>query len=115
VTAARNLKTSRSTPGQTDEAGFAEIVELIASSREHAFQAVNTVLIDLYWKVGEIISARISNMESQLMEDGSFGMNTTNCGLRKSRSRSRSIPKITRTIPPSLMTSSFEWRGHDPG
>jgi predicted nuclease of restriction endonuclease-like (RecB) superfamily len=63
VTAARNLKTSRSTPGQTDEAGFAEIVELIASSREHAFQAVNTVLIDLYWKVGEIISHKIEAAE----------------------------------------------------
>ena len=63
MTAARNLKTSRSTPGQTDEAGFAEIVELIASSQEHAFRAVNTVLIDLYWKVGEIISRKIEAAE----------------------------------------------------
>jgi predicted nuclease of restriction endonuclease-like (RecB) superfamily len=63
MTAARNLKTSRSTPGQTGEAGFAEIVELIASSRERAFQAVNTVLIDLYWKVGEIISRKIEAAE----------------------------------------------------
>ena len=43
--------------------GFAEIVRLIESSRHQALQAVNTTLIDLYWKVGETISRRLANSE----------------------------------------------------
>jgi len=39
-----------------DEATFSEVVRLIATARERATQDVNTALIDLYWKVGEIIS-----------------------------------------------------------
>ena len=34
----------------TEEAGFAEIVGLIAAARQRALQAVNTTLIDLYWQ-----------------------------------------------------------------
>jgi predicted nuclease of restriction endonuclease-like (RecB) superfamily len=47
----------------TDEAGFAEIVGLIAAARQRAFQAVNTTLIDLYWQVGEYISRKIETAE----------------------------------------------------
>jgi hypothetical protein len=44
---------SRSKPSnlratKQDEATFSEVVRLIAASRERAFQAVNTELIDLY-------------------------------------------------------------------
>ena len=46
-----------------DEATFAEISKLISVSREHAFQSVNTILIDLYWNVGEIISRKIAASE----------------------------------------------------
>ena len=46
-----------------DEATFAEIVRLIAASREKALQSVNIALIDLYWKVGEIISRKIEAAE----------------------------------------------------
>lgn len=63
MTAERNLKTSLSTPVQIDEAGFAEIVGLIATSQQRAFQAVNTTLIDLYWQVGEYISRKIEAAE----------------------------------------------------
>ena len=35
---------------------FREIVGLIQSARTRAFQAVNTELIGLYWRVGEYIS-----------------------------------------------------------
>jgi predicted nuclease of restriction endonuclease-like (RecB) superfamily len=42
---------------------FAEIVDLIASARQRAFQAVNTALIDLYWQVGAIISRKIEAAE----------------------------------------------------
>ncbi|HWE87437.1 MAG TPA: PDDEXK nuclease domain-containing protein [Terracidiphilus sp.] len=63
MTAARNLKTSLPTPTQIDEAGFAEIVGLIAVSQQRAFQAVNTTLIDLYWQVGQHISRKIEAAE----------------------------------------------------
>jgi predicted nuclease of restriction endonuclease-like (RecB) superfamily len=45
---------------EPDEAGFTEIVRLIGVSRERTMQAVNTVLIDLYWQIGEIISRRVA-------------------------------------------------------
>ena len=47
----------------TEEAGFADIVGLIAAARQRAFQAVNTTLIDLYWQVGEYISRKIETAE----------------------------------------------------
>jgi predicted nuclease of restriction endonuclease-like (RecB) superfamily len=46
-----------------DEATFAEISKLISVSRERALLSVNTVLIDLYWNIGEIISCKISAAE----------------------------------------------------
>jgi predicted nuclease of restriction endonuclease-like (RecB) superfamily len=42
---------------------FAEVVGLIAASRERAVQAVNTTLIELYWKIGETISRKIAAAE----------------------------------------------------
>lgn len=53
----------RSKTVDVDEATFSEISELIAASRERALQSVNTVLIDLYWKVGEHISRKIAAAE----------------------------------------------------
>src|ERR1035437_2137959 len=47
----------------TNEAGFAEIVGLMAAARQRAFLAVNTTLIDLYWQVGEYISRKIEAAE----------------------------------------------------
>jgi len=46
-----------------DEATFAEISKLISASRARALLSVNTVLIDLYWNIGEIISRKISAAE----------------------------------------------------
>jgi predicted nuclease of restriction endonuclease-like (RecB) superfamily len=48
---------------QPDPDGFAEIVALIAASEQNAYRAVNTVLIDLYWQVGEYISRKIEAAE----------------------------------------------------
>jgi hypothetical protein len=42
---------------------FAEVVTLITQAREHAYRAVNTALIDLYWRVGEYISQKIAAAE----------------------------------------------------
>ena len=46
-----------------NEATFAEVVRLIAMARERTTQDVNPALIDLYWKVGEIISHKIEAAE----------------------------------------------------
>ena len=45
------------------EASFAEVFELIESSRLRAFQAVNTELVDLYWRIGEYISNKLAAAE----------------------------------------------------
>ena len=41
------------------ESDFREVVALIERARERAFHAVNTELIDLYWRVGEFISRKL--------------------------------------------------------
>ncbi len=38
-------------------------MRLIAESQDRAVRSVNTVLIDLYWTVGEIISQKIATAE----------------------------------------------------
>jgi predicted nuclease of restriction endonuclease-like (RecB) superfamily len=45
------------------ETAFAEIVNLIQSARQQAFQAVNTTLIELYWQIGAYISHKIESAE----------------------------------------------------
>lgn len=57
------LTTATATAIKPTEAGFSEVVQLIASARQRAIQAVNTSLIDLYWQVGEIISRKIAAAE----------------------------------------------------
>lgn len=41
------------------ERAFREVIGLIQSARARALQAVNTELIDLYWRVGEFISRKV--------------------------------------------------------
>jgi len=43
------------------ESAFREVLDLIESARQRAFQAVNTELIDLYWQVGEYISRKLES------------------------------------------------------
>jgi predicted nuclease of restriction endonuclease-like (RecB) superfamily len=56
-------------PGHADahsaplQASFVEVVRLIEQARHRAHQAVNTQLIDLYWKVGEYISRKLQSAE----------------------------------------------------
>ena len=40
---------------------FREIIGLIAAARRRAFQAVNTELIELYWRVGQFISRKLES------------------------------------------------------
>lgn len=41
------------------ETAFAEVVKLIHASRQQAMRAVNTELIDLYWRIGEYLHHKI--------------------------------------------------------
>lgn len=50
-------------PATENEVAFSEVVSLIVASREKAFRDVNTALIDLYWRIGEIISRKIEAAE----------------------------------------------------
>lgn len=50
-------------PATKNEAAFSEVVSLIVASREKALRDVNTALIDLYWRIGEIISRKIETAE----------------------------------------------------
>jgi len=45
------------------QAAFAEMLHLIESARKQAYQGVNTVLIDMYWQVGEYISRKLDTAE----------------------------------------------------
>lgn len=50
-------------PVHIHEQNFEDIINLIQSSRNKAYHAVNTVLIDLYWHIGEYISKKIELSE----------------------------------------------------
>jgi len=43
----------------TEEQAFAEVVEMIQASRGQAMAAVNTALVDLYWRIGEYVSNKL--------------------------------------------------------
>lgn len=42
------------------ESSFAEIVVLIEQARQRAYQAVNSELVGLYWRIGEYISTKLA-------------------------------------------------------
>ena len=42
---------------------FAEVLHLIESARQRAYQAVNTELVTLYWQIGEYISRKLESAE----------------------------------------------------
>lgn len=43
------------------EESFSQIVEIIHSSRSKALQAVNVELIELYWRIGELLHQKVEN------------------------------------------------------
>jgi predicted nuclease of restriction endonuclease-like (RecB) superfamily len=47
-------------PAVSEEQAFAEVVEMIHAGRDRALAAVNTALVDLYWRVGEYISRKLA-------------------------------------------------------
>jgi predicted nuclease of restriction endonuclease-like (RecB) superfamily len=62
---AKKTKVSAANPDSidVDAPTFAKISELISDSRVSALRSVNTVLIDLYWKIGEIVSRKLEASE----------------------------------------------------
>ncbi|MDE6647926.1 MAG: PDDEXK nuclease domain-containing protein, partial [Prevotella sp.] len=46
-----------------DTSRFADVVEMIRSTRSQVFRMANTALVDLYWKVGKYLSEKISSAE----------------------------------------------------
>ncbi|MDR3504100.1 MAG: DUF1016 N-terminal domain-containing protein [Legionella sp.] len=70
--------------GLTHEQNFDDIVNLIKSSKNLAYQAVNTVLIDLYWRIGEYISKKISHAEwgEGVVEQLASYISRTQSGIR---------------------------------
>lgn len=59
MTLAKHSGRHAAQPATKNEAAFSEVVSLIVASREKALRDVNTALIDLYWRIGEIISRKI--------------------------------------------------------
>jgi predicted nuclease of restriction endonuclease-like (RecB) superfamily len=57
------MPTRRNSEDLPASPGFDEILSLIQSARQRAFQAVNVELIDLYWQVGQTISRKIEAAE----------------------------------------------------
>lgn len=45
---------------------FEEVLSLIESARRRAYQAINTELVGLYWKLGEYITRKIESLERQI-------------------------------------------------
>lgn len=54
-------KLARATSAPPEESAFAEVVEMIQAARGQAAAAVNTALIDLYWRIGEYISRKLES------------------------------------------------------
>lgn len=48
---------------ESESAGFDEVVVLIDNARLQSTQAVNTILIDLYWRIGGLICQKIDSAE----------------------------------------------------
>lgn len=53
----------RQLPQAADESAFTEVLHLIESARQRAYQAVNNELVSLYWQVGEYISRKLQSAE----------------------------------------------------
>lgn len=51
--------TAAKLPTTPHEPAFRQVITLIQRARQRAFHAVNTELIDLYWRVGEYISHKL--------------------------------------------------------
>jgi predicted nuclease of restriction endonuclease-like (RecB) superfamily len=58
---ARSRTTAKSAAAPTVEVAFDEVVELIRAARHQAARAVNTGLIELYWRIGDYLHHKIES------------------------------------------------------
>ena len=80
-------------PAVPHEDEFATVVTLIESARQRVYHAVNTELIDLYWRIGEYISKKI---EAAAWGKGTVALLATYIQLRQPGLRGFSAPNIWR-------------------
>ena len=59
------LKVENLTELELEEKMYNEIKELIETSRRRAYEAVNTILLDLYWHIGENI---VNNLQKNFLK-----------------------------------------------
>ena len=57
----KRLSKKAGTSALSEERDFAEVVEMIQAARGRALAAVNTTLVDLYWRLGEYISRKLES------------------------------------------------------
>src|SRR5688572_2019560 len=53
----------RQLPAAPKDERFAEVLSLIASARQRAYQSVNAELVGLYWDLGRYLSQKIASAE----------------------------------------------------
>ena len=51
---------AKAEPVDLVETSFAEVVGLIEQARQRAYQAANSELVGLYWRIGEYISTKLA-------------------------------------------------------
>jgi len=59
----RKIPKQNSIPKQAPAKDFGDVVAMIQEAKGRAYQAINTELISLYWRVGEYISQKIEAAE----------------------------------------------------
>lgn len=72
------------TASVTVEDSFAEVLGLIQSARQRAYQAVNSELVTLYWQIGEYISRKLESAEwgDSVVDELAHYIARTQSGLR---------------------------------
>ena len=61
ILAGKTRSTAATIARTPHQSAFRQVVAMIEAARDHAYQAVNTGLIDLYWRVGQFISRKIAS------------------------------------------------------
>lgn len=66
------------------QADFSEVSAMIAEAKQQAFQAVNTALVELYWRIGEYINEKIITAQwgDGVVDQLARHLKTTQPGLR---------------------------------
>ena len=68
-----------------EDIGFTEIVHFIDTARQRGVQTVSTVLIDLYWQTGIVVSRKIAAAEwgDGVVDQSAAHITRTHPGLRR--------------------------------